>query len=76
MTLDPKTRRMMSAAYILSKHRAEAKARKERDQLVDRFEELNEATLSEIRELRSELVHAHMIEDAMAERAEHGPWLH
>jgi len=75
MALDPRSRRLISSAYVLAKRRGERKHRADIEDLADRFEACNEATLEEIRNLRSELVHAHMVADAMAERAEHG-WLH
>jgi hypothetical protein len=76
MSLDRRTRRLMTASYLVSKRRAEAKARERLENLADLFEQTNEATLSEIRTVRSDLAQMHLIEDAMIERTEHGSLLH
>lgn len=75
--LDPRTRRLMSASYILSKRRAELKAAEARDLLADRFERQNAKTLAAIEALRSEIAHERAIGAAMVELAdENRPTIH
>jgi hypothetical protein len=76
MPLDPRTRRLLIGAHALGKQRAEVKAREHLENLAELFERANSVTQSEIRALRDELAERHLVDAAMVERAEHGPWLH
>ena len=63
--------------YASGRRHAEAKAKREREDLADRFQQLNGETVAEIRALRSELMRVHMIEDALLERERaEQRWLH
>jgi hypothetical protein len=57
----PRTRRLLSSAYLLGRQRAEARARHDFDDLADRFEGINETTFAEIRALRSELAYMYLV---------------
>jgi hypothetical protein len=76
MAIDTKTRRLMSAAYVLAKHRAERKHHADIECLADRFEAVNAETVSEIRELRHEIARAHAIADFAAVDYEETRTLH
>jgi hypothetical protein len=45
----------MQSAYLLGLRRARAQAKRERDDLIDRFEAVNEEVRDELRGLRSDI---------------------
>jgi hypothetical protein len=56
--------------------RARAQAKRERDDIIDRFEAINAEVRDELRGLRSDIARLHQIENAVeAVRDEH-TWLH
>jgi hypothetical protein len=57
------------------KRRAEAKAKRDLDDLAERFEEISEQTRAELRALRSEISSAHQIDDALATERDETRWL-
>ena len=56
-------------------HRAEAKVRRDLADLAARFEEINAETIVEIRALRNEITHMHMIDAAIATERDETLWL-
>jgi len=56
-------------------HRAEAKVRRDLADLAARFEEVNAETIVEIRALRNEITHMHMIDAAIATERDETLWL-
>jgi hypothetical protein len=56
-------------------HRAEAKVRRDLADLAARFEEVNAETILEIRVLRNEITHMHMIDAAIATERDETLWL-
>ena len=56
-------------------HRAEAKVRRDLADLAARFEEVNAETILEIRALRNEITHMHMIDAAIATERDERLWL-
>ena len=55
-------------------HRAEAKVRRDLADLAARFEEVNAETIVEIRALRNEITHMHMIDAAIATERDETLW--
>jgi hypothetical protein len=77
MSLDRRTRRLMALVRQKAMHFIQAVAIQERDQLLDRFEQLNGETLAQIKALRDEITRLHAVNDfASAERDESVKWLH
>jgi hypothetical protein len=56
-------------------HRAEAKVRRDLADLAARFEEVSAETIVEIRALRNEITHMHMIDAAIATERDETLWL-
>jgi len=62
---------LVRAVYLLGRRRAEAKSRRDLDDMADRFEALNEEVHDELRGLRNDIARLHQIGDAVeAERDE------
>jgi hypothetical protein len=65
----------MTAIYLLGRRRAQAQAKRERDDLIDRFEAINDETLAELRSLRCDIARLHEIESALETERDQGGWL-
>lgn len=60
--------------YLLGLRRAQAQARRELEDIAERFEEISEATRAELHGLRNEIARAHSIGDAIDAEREDGAW--